>query len=128
MSYPYPITNSDLIRHHKLEKHFEGGYFAQTVALQSLVPDQSTWSDKLGKSPALQQKGREQRPSGPGVMEEEQGSGSDQQLDATLIYYLLTPDSSRGKMHMNLHSVSRKVSIADESIFTCSMPDVHSTL
>ena len=27
-------------------------------------------------------------------------------LEATQIYYLLTPDSIRGRMHMNLHSVS----------------------
>jgi len=107
MSYPYPITNSDLIRHHKLEKHFEGGYFAQTVALESLVPDEPTWPGNLAKSPSLQEQGREQRPSGPAVDQDEQSSpGKDKHIDATLIYYLLTAESYRGKMHMNLHSVS----------------------
>ena len=127
MSYPYPITNADLIKHHKLEKHFEGGYFAQTVALESLVPEQSTWPDNLAKSPALQQRDREQRPSGPGVMEEEANRGTDKHLDATLIYYLLTAESSRGKMHMNLHSVSR-FWMTDSSISICIMLDGPSTL
>lgn len=102
--YPYPVNNSDLIRHHKLEKHFEGGYFAQTVSLPSIPANSSSASTTVD--------GREQKPWGPGSVltggtaEEVPIDNKDKQLDATIIYYLLTPDSYRGKMHMNLHSVS----------------------
>lgn len=101
--YPYPVKNSDLIRHHKLEKHFEGGYFAQTVVLPSVLATSSTSVATVFN--------REQQPWGPGSVlcggasEEQPVENKDRQIDATIIYYLLTPDSYRGKMHMNLHSV-----------------------
>ena len=89
--YPYPVPNSQLIKIHSLQKHFEGGYFNQTLALTSNDHNvQTSW----GAGPAL---------LGGMAAEPPKVEGS---LDATLIYYLLTPDSYRGKMHMNLHSVS----------------------
>lgn len=126
--YPYPVRNSDLIKHHKLEKHFEGGYFAQTVSLPSHAPATPTWPSTLPQSPALQAKGREQAPWGPGSVllggpaEQVALKGEeDPQIDATIIYYLLTPDSYRGRMHMNLHSVGRCV------LFTCPSREGTST-
>ena len=110
--YPYPVKNSDLIKHHNLEKHFEGGYFAQTVALPSHKPTTPNWPENLPKSTELQAKGREQVPYGPGTgllggeHMTEPALGSEPALDATIIFYLLTSESYRGKMHMNLHSVS----------------------
>lgn len=82
--YAYPTPNSALIAAHGLQAHFEGGFFAQTVAMST--SENGTVS------------------SGPGAFlspksEESDGSG------ATQIYYLLTPDSWRGRMHMNLHAV-----------------------
>ena len=82
--YAYPTLNSDLIKQHKLEKHFEGGYFAQTLAV---VGGQ-------GVGPATELLAGPSAPQPEGV-----------KPDATAIYYLLTPGSARGKMHMNLHTV-----------------------
>ncbi|KAK6906501.1 hypothetical protein L486_07756 [Kwoniella mangroviensis CBS 10435] len=106
--YPYPVTNPDLIKAHSLIKHFEGGYFAQTVGLDSVLPTSPTpTSTHVPKSAAL--RGREQTASGsatevltPAPTAEIQGS--ERRTDATQIYYLLTPESYRGRMHMNLHS------------------------
>jgi predicted cupin superfamily sugar epimerase len=108
--YPYPTPNSVLIDSHKLEKHFEGGYFAQTVLLAS-APSTSS-AQHLPTSAALD--GRVQIPSGAGTellptphrsTELKDTQGKTDAMDATLIYYLLTPDTYRGRMHMNLHSV-----------------------
>ncbi len=108
--YPYPLRNVDLIKFHNLEKHFEGGYFAQTVSLESVVPESSkSVSNNVPVSAALG--GRLQTASGSGTQLLASASGtrdaeiSEKQMDATQIYYLLTPSSYRGRMHMNLHAV-----------------------
>nr|XP_019050770.1 hypothetical protein I302_01212 [Kwoniella bestiolae CBS 10118]OCF29700.1 hypothetical protein I302_01212 [Kwoniella bestiolae CBS 10118] len=106
--YPYPITNPELIKAHSLIKHFEGGFFAQTVGLDSaLPPSPSPAIVNVPKSAALE--GREQTASGPGAelltpATNADIAGTAKRSDATQIYYLLTPDSYRGRMHMNLHS------------------------
>lgn len=100
--YAYPTSNSQLIR--KLEKHPEGGYFLQTVSLESYIP---TIPSTTLRSAALE--GREQSAWGPGATilgGEATSDTSERKVDATAIYYLLCPQSSQGKMHMNLHSVS----------------------
>ncbi|OXG12416.1 hypothetical protein C367_06247 [Cryptococcus neoformans Ze90-1] len=108
-NYPYPVPNSELIATHSLQKHFEGGFFAQNVALESDSPSKvpAPQSAQVPQSDALG--GRVQHASGPGTellygSSGDEQVGEDRRLDATLIYYLLTPDSYRGKMHMNLHS------------------------
>ena len=53
MPYAYPVTNSELIKIHKLIPHPEGGHFMQTAALNSLVPDQKEWKEEL-TSPVVQ--------------------------------------------------------------------------
>ncbi|KAK8850619.1 hypothetical protein IAR55_004538 [Kwoniella newhampshirensis] len=129
--YPYPVSNSELISAHSLIKHFEGGYFAQTVAIESTRPrpektdtdtdpdnDSKVDNPSVPRSRALE--GRVQIPSGPGAEllsggrsqsgeekekeKEKNRSVTEPKMDATLIYYLLSPDSYRGRMHMNLHS------------------------
>ena len=102
LPYSYPVSNTDIIKLHSLDKHFEGGYFAQTVSLET--------SDSL-KSPTPKSKGlggNSQTAWGPGTLltggKKDGSPGED--VNATMIYYLLTPDSYRCKMHMNLHSVS----------------------
>ncbi|WWD20798.1 hypothetical protein CI109_105275 [Kwoniella shandongensis] len=109
--YPYPVSNSDLITSHSLIKHFEGGYFAQTVSIESsLESDNANNNSHVPKSAALE--GRVQISAGPGAellsgikgSENAPTGGEEKKTDATLIYYLLTPDSYRGRMHMNLHS------------------------
>ncbi|OCF36016.1 hypothetical protein I317_00538 [Kwoniella heveanensis CBS 569] len=140
--YPYLNTNTELINAHKLEKHFEGGYFAQTVLLESSLPSASvsasasaskTESAHVPKSAALG--GREQVASGPGAellqgasSDSVSGSGSasdatssDKKTDATQIYYLLTPDSYRGRMHMNLHSTFH-IHHAGRALYTLIRP------
>lgn len=121
-NYPYPVPNSELIATHSLGKHFEGGFFAQNVALESDSP----------KSPAPQNAhisqpdalgGRVQYASGPGAEllygpPGDERVGEDKRLDATLIYYLLTPDSYRSAMHMNLHSVRTSVLLVDRSAWS----------
>jgi hypothetical protein len=108
LPYRYPTTNSELIKSHHLEKHFEGGYFTQTVILTSQSPPSPTTS--LPISEAL--KGKSQVSYGPGLaITDANPKGFEAipkgaEVDASLIYYLLTPDSYRGRMHMNLHSVS----------------------
>ena len=101
--YAYPVSNKDLIRHHSLEKHFEGGYFIQTVSLESSPSTPSTTKPKLS---ALD--GRIQSAWAPGTVLTggERDGTPGKNIDANMIYYLLTPDSYRGKMHMNLHAVS----------------------
>jgi predicted cupin superfamily sugar epimerase len=104
--YPYPVTNSELIKAHSLEKHFEGGFFRQTVALSSYSANGSTSTGDGSRRP--------QEYFGPGTtllggtLEQVKSDGSkkDEKLDATLIHYLLTPESYQGKMHMNLNAVS----------------------
>ncbi|WWC65274.1 uncharacterized protein I303_107891 [Kwoniella dejecticola CBS 10117] len=107
--YPYPVTNSDLIKAHSLIKHFEGGYFAQTVLLDSALPvTPTTAHPHVPLSAALE--GRVQSASGDAVelltpaAENQPVEGVQKRTDATQIYYLLTPESYRGRMHMNLHS------------------------
>ncbi|KIR58999.1 hypothetical protein I314_04983 [Cryptococcus bacillisporus CA1873] len=107
-NYPYPVPNSELIATHSLQKHFEGGFFVQSVAVESTAPKlPATQNAHVPKSDAL--RGRVQHPFGPGteLLCGPLGNelvGEDKRLEATLIYYLLTPESYRGKMHMNLHS------------------------
>ncbi|KAI5474640.1 DUF985 and Cupin, RmlC-type domain protein [Pseudohyphozyma bogoriensis] len=72
MSYPYSTPNSALIESLKLEAHPEGGFFVQTDVVPNEVPSPFTVPE--GKSRML----------------------------ATQIYYLLTPASARGRMHLNL--------------------------
>ncbi|WVQ95455.1 hypothetical protein IAU59_002552 [Kwoniella sp. CBS 9459] len=149
--YPYVNTNSQLIKAHNLEKHFEGGYFAQTVLLESSFPPSSTdassrstsdpgtesasTSAHVPKSAALE--GREQRASGPGAellppptIAQSAGSAAsgidnrtktETKTDATQIYYLLTPDSYRGRMHMNLHSTFH-IHHAGRALYTLIRP------
>jgi hypothetical protein len=111
--YPYPVTNSDLIKIHKLAKHIEGGYFAQTAALAS-VPSTTALPAGLPEGANKALEGNSQVAWGEGI---ELLAGSSQpsttdtpegvKVDATQIYYLLTPDSYRGRMHFNLHAVDR---------------------
>ncbi|KAE8542788.1 hypothetical protein D1P53_000851 [Cryptococcus gattii VGV] len=107
-NYPYPVPNSELIATHSLQKHFEGGFFVQSVAVESAVPKlPSPQNAHVPQSDAL--RGRVQHALGPGTEllcgpSGNEPAGEDKRLDATLIYYLLTPESYRGKMHMNLHS------------------------
>ncbi|WVF67779.1 hypothetical protein IAT40_002540 [Kwoniella sp. CBS 6097] len=150
--YPYLNTNSQLISAHKLEKHFEGGYFAQTILLESSLPSSSSdpttsaststtaaasaGGEYVPKSAALE--GREQVASGPGaeLLVPEPGpepnsapvsgsdvgaSGGERKTDATQIYYLLTPDSYRGRMHMNLHSTFH-IHHAGRALYTLIRP------
>ncbi|WVQ86136.1 hypothetical protein IAT38_008304 [Cryptococcus sp. DSM 104549] len=119
--YAYPITNKEIISAHALIKHFEGGYFAQTVALASIPSDPSVESpDKLA-SVAL--KGKEQVASGAGaeLLGGAKALSGQEKLDATQIYYLLTPDSSRGRMHMNLHSTFH-IHNAGRALYTLIKP------
>ncbi|WRT70793.1 uncharacterized protein IL334_007792 [Kwoniella shivajii] len=126
--YPYPVTNQELIKTHSLEKHFEGGYFAQTVVIESSLPSDSGDSD-APQSAALQ--GRKQVASGSGTALLGGGPEVDgeKKLDASLIYYLLTPDSYRGRMHMNLHSLFvpggwwKASEIPDEDLLLLDAPD-----
>jgi len=100
--YPYPVTNSDLIRLHSLQKHFEAGYFAQTVSLES-----TTSATPSGlRLAALGRKGRSAWGPATVLTGGKEDGTPGKGVDATVIYYLLTPDSYRGKMHMNLHSVN----------------------
>ncbi|TYJ54812.1 hypothetical protein B9479_004483 [Cryptococcus floricola] len=124
--YPYPTTNTELITTHALIKHFEGGYFAQTVALESAVPPTpSPANPHVPKSVALG--GREQYDSGPGAelisgkTAPRPEDGQDVKTDATQIFYLLTPDSHRGKMHMNLHSTFH-IHNAGRALYTLIRP------
>ena len=103
--YPFPVSNKDLIRHHSLEKHFEGGYFIQTVSLESSTPTTTS----PGAAPKLSALGgRVQSAWGPGtVLTGGKRDGKPgENVDANMIHYLLTPDSYRGRMHMNLHAVN----------------------
>lgn len=125
-NYPYPVPNSELIATHSLQKHFEGGFFVQSVAVESAVPKlPAPQNAHLPQSDAL--RGRVQHALGPGTEllcgpSGNEPVGEDKRLDATLIYYLLTPESYRGKMHMNLHSVRRSALLVDlhESIILTS--------
>lgn len=94
--YPYPVGNSELIKKHGLETHFEGGYFKQTIALAS----ESASTDGS----------RAQHASGSGTDLLDAGRIAPEQIpslnDATCIYYLISPRSSRGRMHMNDYAVS----------------------
>ncbi|WVW80537.1 hypothetical protein I302_102522 [Kwoniella bestiolae CBS 10118] len=131
--YPYPITNPELIKAHSLIKHFEGGFFAQTVGLDSaLPPSPSPAIVNVPKSAALE--GREQTASGPGAelltpATNADIAGTAKRSDATQIYYLLTPDSYRGRMHMNLHSLFvpggwwKASEIPDEDLLLLDAPD-----
>ena len=108
--YPYPNSNADIISKLKLEKHFEGGYFAQTIAVGSTPGATSSPTDRV------------QTASGDGTgWYGGAQAGPSTTVDATQIYYLLTPDSYRGKMHMNLHSVSH-TSAALIRPSTCTIP------
>nr|XP_019007844.1 uncharacterized protein I206_07478 [Kwoniella pini CBS 10737]OCF46625.1 hypothetical protein I206_07478 [Kwoniella pini CBS 10737] len=107
--YPYPVTNTELIKAYSLIKHFEGGHFAQTVLLNSVYPSAPPASHPhVPQSAALE--GRTQTATGEGteLLNPATGhirvEGSQSRTDATQIYYLLTPESYRGRMHMNLHS------------------------
>lgn len=94
--YHYPTSNHELIKIHDLEPHFEGGFFKQTVGVTSRSVDGQ----------------RVQTSSGPGTdglrggNSAARGKGNDETTDATSIYYLLTPDGPRGRMHMNDNVVS----------------------
>ncbi|ORX40936.1 hypothetical protein BD324DRAFT_612606 [Kockovaella imperatae] len=107
--YAYPVTNSELIRIHNLAVHPEGGYFCQTTAVASYVPDSPQWPDDLPKSDLVHGKGREQIGWGPaaqvtgGSTDDPNPKGKDHELDATAIYYLLTGDNPKGTLHMNAH-------------------------
>jgi predicted cupin superfamily sugar epimerase len=90
LPYPYPISKSDLLQVHILESHFEGGFFKQTVALSSRLQDGV----------------RVQEYSGSGTDWLKTPSASPEHaMDASCIYYLLTPECSRGRLHMNNHAV-----------------------
>jgi hypothetical protein len=125
--YAYPTPNSTLIAAHALQAHFEGGFFAQTVALASasgasgastpaLTSSASSAEPSREASPALSvstltPENRELSASGPAAfLECSNGKAAQPEApmftDATQIYYLLTPASWRGRMHMNLHAVS----------------------
>ncbi|WVR08688.1 hypothetical protein IAU60_005746 [Kwoniella sp. DSM 27419] len=124
LPYSYPVSNSELIAAYSLEKHFEGGYFAQTASVESYLPATPSSHDHVPKSASLN--GREQTAFGTGseLLEGKPsptGDGTERQTDATQIYYLLTPDSYRGRMHMNLHSTFH-LHHAGRSLYTLIRP------
>lgn len=118
--YPYLVSNSELIRRHGLEPHFEGGYFKQTLALASSSPEHA--SDTRPKIPGIDSP-RVQTASGSAAellatsdmtdgirsgakATNVMGTEASNVNEATCIYYLITPESCRGRMHMNDYSVS----------------------
>ncbi|WWC72667.1 uncharacterized protein I206_106631 [Kwoniella pini CBS 10737] len=132
--YPYPVTNTELIKAYSLIKHFEGGHFAQTVLLNSVYPSAPPASHPhVPQSAALE--GRTQTATGEGteLLNPATGhirvEGSQSRTDATQIYYLLTPESYRGRMHMNLHSLFvpggwwKASEIPDEDLLLLDAPD-----
>ncbi|KAL7421479.1 hypothetical protein Q5752_004366 [Cryptotrichosporon argae] len=102
--YAYPVPNSHLIATLGLQPHFEGGYFAQTVfvaaAGAAAGPGARVLDDAAPDPPA---------------------PGAGPAPAATQIYYLLTPDSYRGKMHMNLHATFH-VHHAGRALYTLIRP------
>lgn len=147
-SYVYPVPNSQLIAAHALQAHFEGGYFAQTVAVSS-VPTPS--SPSPSSTPALSTaassaepsrtssptgtamtaassstatlENRALVPSGPAaalLVPAAAKEPAPMYADATQIYYLLTPGSYRGRMHMNLHAVSKGFPHSAQLVCLCS--------
>jgi predicted cupin superfamily sugar epimerase len=108
LPYPYPVSNSELIRVYDLESHPEGGYFKQTVALSTELSNGKSVQHFEGPATAWL----------PITTPLTEGGG--RTTDATCIYYLLTPDSSRGKMHKNDNAVSYKaewLAFTDMQIF-----------
>jgi predicted cupin superfamily sugar epimerase len=93
LPYPYPISNSDLLKVHNLESHFEGGFFKQTVALSSRLENGKRVQESSGSATDWLQ-------NAPTT-----SSTPNQAMDATCIYYLITPEFSRGRMHMNNNAV-----------------------
>jgi predicted cupin superfamily sugar epimerase len=91
--YPYPVANSELLKVHNLESHFEGGFFEQTVALSSRSEDGKRVQESSGSATDWFQ-------NAPAT-----SSNSTQPMDATCIYYLITPKYPRGRMHMNNNAV-----------------------
>ena len=91
--YPYPVSNSELLKVHNLESHFEGGFFKQTVALSSRSENGKRVQESSGSA-------TDWLPNAPG-----RTSNPDQPMDATCIYYLITPEYPRGRMHMNNNAV-----------------------
>lgn len=108
--YLYPTPNSELIKAYNLEKHFEGGYFAQTVLLESGIPTPAASPSESALPISQGLNGKVQVASGSAteLVKSSQDITVDKngEVDATQIFYLLTPDSYRGRMHMNLHAVS----------------------
>jgi predicted cupin superfamily sugar epimerase len=108
--YPYPVTNSELIRLHKLESHLEGGSFAETAVLAS---QPSTSAPQLppglaaDATKALEGRAQVSWGAGAQLLGGQSAPADRTKVEATQIYYLLTSDSYRGKMHFNLHAVSR---------------------
>jgi hypothetical protein len=93
LPYPYPVSNSELLKVHNLESHFEGGFFKQTVALSSRSENGKRVQESSGSATDWFQKA-------PAT-----SSTPTQPMDATCIYYLITPEFSRGRMHMNNNAV-----------------------
>jgi hypothetical protein len=91
--YPYPVSNSELLKVHNLESHFEGGFFKQTVALSSRSEDGKRVQESSGSATDWFQNASATSFTPP------------QPMDATCIYYLITPEFSRGRMHMNNNAV-----------------------
>jgi hypothetical protein len=109
--YPYPVTNSELIRLHKLESHLEGGFFAETAVLAS-QPSKTApqLPPGLAANATNALDGKAQVSWGAGAQllggQSAPSTAEGTKVEATQIYYLLTADSYRGKMHFNLHAVS----------------------
>ncbi|GFZ47997.1 hypothetical protein JCM24511_05744 [Saitozyma sp. JCM 24511] len=107
--YPYPVTNSELIRLHKLESHLEGGFFAETAVLAS-EPSKAApqLPPGLAADATKALEGKAQVSWGAGAQllggQSAPSTAEGTKVDATQIYYLLTADSYRGKMHFNLHA------------------------
>ncbi|RXK41922.1 hypothetical protein M231_00643 [Tremella mesenterica] len=93
--YPYPTSNPELIKLLNLIPLFEGGFFSQTVYLDT-APSTDTKTKEISWGPAVD------------VLADTKTQGEFLQGDrvpaATQIFYLLTSEQYRGKMHMNEHA------------------------
>ncbi|KAK4683743.1 uncharacterized protein P7C73_g6485, partial [Tremellales sp. Uapishka_1] len=124
--YAYSVPNSQLITSLHLEKHFEGGYFAQTVSLESAPSSLSPDSALLPTSKALDGRAQHAVGSGADLLPSPPPAEGDKKVDATCIYYLLTPDSYRGRMHMNLHATFH-IHHAGRALYTLIQPHADAT-
>ena len=103
--YSYAVPNAELIQEHQLEPHFEGGFFKQTIALGS-KPATAETSGRSSVSTVSGPRVQHASGSGTALLHEATVGADASHNDATCIYYLITPESSRGRMHMNDHAAS----------------------